>query len=235
MTDWQPVDGTDNVQTFEYSFGRGLARTFAVLGPEGWVVVGPAYKADEATYAALEKRGPVAAVVAPNAFHTMGIRGWHERFPKARLFAPAQAIARVEKKGNVTGVAPLAEAAGLSGDAIELHDMPHYKTGEVLASARSPRGPIWHVTDVIFNWPKLPPGFVVKLMFNILTDSAPGFKLAGLAALFMMKDKRGVYRWMKEQAQKAPPVRVVPSHGVDVVMDPPGEQLVQLLTTQGKV
>lgn len=235
MAEWQTVDGNDSIQTYEYSFGAGLARTFAVLGPKGWIVVGPACHVDESIGAFLEKRADVAAIVAPNAFHNMGIREWHERFPKARLFAPAQSIARVQKKGHVEGVRPLAEAKELTGDAVELHDMPHYKTGEVLAVASSARGPIWHVVDVIFNWPRLPPSFVVKVLFTWLSDSAPGFKLAGPPTWFMMRDKRGVYRWMKELAAKAPPVRVVPSHGADVAMDPPGSDLIELLTRQGKV
>jgi hypothetical protein len=190
---------------------------------------------DEAVYAPIAKRGPVAAIVAPNAFHNMGIRAWHERFPDAKLFAPEQSIARVQSKGNVTGVKPLSEAGDVAGDAIELVDMPHYKTGEVLVCAKSPKGPIWHVTDVIFNWPKVPPSLFVKIVFTMLTDSAPGFKLSGPAAFLMMRDKRGVYRWLKERAQKAPPARIVPSHGDDVVLDPPGGQLVELLTRQGKV
>ena len=112
--------------------------------------------------------------------------------------------------------------------------MPHYKSGEALVIVPSARGPVWHVTDVIFNWPKVPPSLVVKLIFTILTDSAPGFKLAGPSAFFAMRDKRAVYRWLKERAEKAPPVRIVPSHGVDVVLDPPGEALVELLVRQGR-
>ncbi len=235
MGEWKSVAGADNIQTYEYSFGPGLARTFAVLGPKGWVVVGAACNGDESLYAPLESRGPVAAVVAPNAFHTMGIRSWHERFPKAELFAPEQSVARVQKKGGVTGVKPLSAAKDVCGDALELIDMPHYKSGEVLVRAPSGSGPVWHVTDVIFNWPSLPPGFIVKLIFNVLTDSAPGFKLAGPPRLFQMRDARGVYRWLKELAAKAPPARIVPSHGEDVVLDPPGQRLIELLTTQGKV
>lgn len=237
MGEWKPVAGAENIQTYEYSFGMGLARTFAVIGPKGWVVVGPACNGDEALYKALEERAPVAAVVAPNAYHNMGIRPWHERFPQAELFAPAQSIARVEKKGGVSGVKPVAAAADVCGDALELLDMPHYKSGEVLVRAPSPTegGSVWHVTDVIFNWPSLPPSFVVKLIFNVLSDSAPGFKLSGPAALFQMRDKRGVYRWLKELATKAPPLRIVPSHGTDVVLDPPGQRLIELLSTQGKV
>lgn len=233
MSEWQTID--EGIQTYEYAFGPGRARTFAVKGPKGWIVIGPAFGADDRVFDALTSQAPIAAIVAPNAFHNMGIHAWHERFPEAKLFAPAQSIARVEKKGKVTNVAPVADAKDLCGDAIELVDIPHYKTGEVLVKVKAPSGPIWHVTDLIFNFPTLPPGLFVKILFTWFTDSAPGFKLSGLAAFLQMKDKKGVYRWLKEEAQKAPPVRVVPSHGVDEVLDPPGAKLLEILTTQGKV
>lgn len=236
MGNWSSVEGTnEKVLTYEYSFGPGLARTFAVLGPNGWIVVGPAAGVDEPVFEALERRGPVAAVVAPNSVHTMGVRPWHERFPKAKLFAPPQSIARVAKKSGVAEIAPIGDAKDLCGEAVQLLDMPHYKSGEALVIVPSERGPIWHVTDVIFNWPTVPPNLIVKLVFTVLTDSAPGFKLSGLSAFLAMRDKRGVYRWLKEQAEKAPPVRVVPSHGVDQVLDPPGKELIDLLVSQGRV
>ena len=229
MTEWQKIEGAPGVETYEYAFGMGRARTCAVRAPKGWIVIGPAASADAAAYDALESRAPIAAIVAPNAFHTLGLRPWHERFPNAPLFAPQQAIARVEKKGRVANVKPIADARDLCEDALELVDMPHYKTGEALVKVPSPKGPIWHVTDVIFNFPTLPPGLMVKIMFTWLTDSAPGFKLSGLAAFFQMKDKRGVYRWLKEEAEKAPPILVVPSHGVDEVLAPPGGKLLEIL------
>lgn len=234
MQPWIDVFGAPNLRSCEYSFGPGMARSFAVRGPRGWVVVSPPCNADDTVFSGLDADAPVAALVAPNAFHHMGLRAWHERYPQARLFAPAQAITRVEKKSKVTRVAPVADSRDVCGDVLELLDMPHYKTGEVLVRAPSPKGPVWHVTDVIFNWPQVPPGLMAKLLFSVLSDSAPGFKLSAPAAFLMIKDKRGVYRWLKELAQRDAPVRIVPSHGVDLVLDPPGQQLIELLTISGK-
>jgi hypothetical protein len=232
---WLAVPHAPQAQTFEYSFGHGHARTFAVLGPEGWVVVSPPAALDTANVASLEARGPIAALVAPNAFHHMGISAWHKRFPAAKLFAPAQSIARVQRQSGVTGLLPISEAKSVCGSTLELLDIPHYRTGEALVRLHSDAGWIWHLTDVIFNFPKLPDSVIAKVLFHVLSDSAPGFKLAAPSAWLMMRNKRAVYRWMKELAEREPPVRIVPSHGPDVVLDAPARQLIELLTTQGRV
>jgi hypothetical protein len=224
-----------HAQTFEYSFGRGRARTFAALGPEGWLVVSPPAALDSADVASLEARGPIAALVAPNAFHHMGMSTWHKRFPAAKLFAPAQSIARVQKQAGISGLSPMGDAKPFCGVALELLDMPHYRTGEALVRLQTDAGWVWHVTDVIFNFPKLPDSIVAKLLFSVLSDSAPGFKLGAPAAWLMMRDKRAVYRWLKDLAEREPPVRIVPSHGPDVVLDAPARQLIELLTKQGRV
>lgn len=230
---WELTGDNDAIRTLTYSFGPGVARSFAVRGPKGWVVVSPACKPTEAQFAALEESAPIAALVAPNAFHYLGIEAWKNHAPNAKIFAPAQSIARIQKKTGRVDLASVAEAAEYCGSDLVLDDMPHYKTGEVLTRVRDERGPIWHVTDVIFNWPSLPPSLLIKFLFSVLTDSAPGFKLSGPAAFLMMRDKKALYHWLKEETQKAPPVRIVPSHGGDVMLDPPGQQLLDLLATKG--
>jgi hypothetical protein len=232
---WQSVPDASNVQTFQYSFGNGTARSFAVLGPLGWVVVSPSEKVDDAQLETLEKLGPIAALVAPNAFHLMGLAPWKARFPEAKLFAPAQSIPRLRKKTRLDMIAPVAEAKAFCGDAMELIDMPFYRTGEALVRVPTTAGSIWHVTDVIFNFAKVPPHPIAKFIFTVLSDSAPGFKLAGPSALIMMRDKKSVYRFLKQEAEKDPPIRIVPSHGADIVMTPPAKELVDLLTHQGRV
>jgi hypothetical protein len=232
---WQSVPDASNVRTFQYSFGHGTARSFAVLGPLGWVVVSPPEKVEDAQLETLEALGPIAAIVAPNAFHLMGLAPWHARFPDAKIFAPAQSIPRLHKKTGLKDIAPVAEAKTFCGAALEIVDMPFYKTGEALVRVPTDKGSIWHVTDVIFNFAKVPPNPIAKFIFTILSDSAPGFKLSGPAAFIMMRDKKSVYRFLKQEAEKDPPIRIVPSHGADVLMTPPAKELILLLTKQGRV
>ena len=84
----------------------------------------------------VRKHGPVRALVAPNAYHYLGLSAWKARFPDAQVFAPAQSVARVEKRSKVADIRPVGEMAELLGDRVEVVDMPHYKTGEALVRWR---------------------------------------------------------------------------------------------------
>jgi hypothetical protein len=189
--------------------------------------VSPPYGVPDSTYAEIEKRGNVRALVAPNAFHNLGLAAWKARFPDAAVFAPAQSIARVERKTRVPGIKPLSEAGALTGPELELIDMPHYKSGEVLVRARHGKDVIWFVTDVITNLSALPPGFPFRQLFK-WTKSAPGLRPNGLASMFMMKDKGAVYRWLRAEVEKAPPTVLVASHG-DSIVGGAAERLLEIL------
>ena len=153
---WKIFDAEMPIMTCEYSFGPGTATALAVGGEHGLIVVSPPWKADDALCDALSPYGPVVAIVASNAFHHLGLPEWKRRFPEAAVYAPAQSLARVERKTKIAGIRPLADAAGVAGHAVELVDMPHYKTGEVLVRMKSSRGLAWYVTDFMMNMTVLP-------------------------------------------------------------------------------
>lgn len=218
---WQVFDAAVPILTCDYAFGPGRANALAVGGKDGLVVFSAPCQVGEANFAALAAYGPVIALVATNAFHTMGLAEWKARFPAAAAFAPAQSIARLEKRTGQHGIRPVAEAAPLLGDRLRITDMPHYKTGEVLVRIDSGRGPVWYVTDVIFNFRRVPPHPLVGLVFR-LGRVAPGLRFNNLAALFMMQDKRAVKRWLADEFRAAPPRWLIPAHGAiaDLNADP---------------
>ena len=92
-------------------------------------------------------------------------------------------MARVEKHSKLGGIRPLSEASAITGPSVELVDMPHYKTGEVLVRVSSERGLVWYVTDVIMNLRALPSNPIIRLMFR-LSGSGPGLKFNNIAPLF---------------------------------------------------
>jgi len=226
MGSWKRVVSEAPIFTYHYNFGMGEANALAMATSNGVVVVSPPCGIEKEAFAEVEGMGEVVAIVAPNRMHTLGIASWSARFPKANVYAPAQAADTVAKKAGVS-VHPVSEATGLLGSEIELLDMPHYKAGELLVRMKTPAvGVAWYVTDVLFNMPKLPP-MPIGLIFKIL-GSAPGFKKNPVNAWLMMSDKRAVYRWLKEEGAKFPPSLVIPSHGVPLKMDPPGSELIIL-------
>jgi hypothetical protein len=214
MTDatWTVVEPSLPALAHTYSFGPGIATSLAFPGAGGgMVVVSAPCNPTDALFADLEKHGPVRALVAPNGYHNMGIAPWKARYPDAAVFAPAQSIARVSARSGTTGIKPLAEAAPVAGDRVELVDMPHYKTGEVLVRWPIDGGWAWYLTDVAMNINSRIPG-LFGAVFR-WTKSAPGFRRNAIAGWFMIKDKRALYAWLKAEAEKKPPKLVLMCHG----------------------
>jgi hypothetical protein len=212
---WKVFDAHAPILTYEYSFGPGTANALAVGVEGGLVLVSPPCRVASGVFEDLSQFGSVRALVASNAFHYLGLAEWKVRFPEAAIFAPVQSIARVERQSKLRGIRPLAEAASITGSRLELTDMPHYKTGEVLVRVATGRGLVWYVTDIIMNLPVLPSNPVFKLLFK-LSGSGPGLKRNNIAPLFMVRDKAALKRWLAAEFEKAPPSWLIPTHG-DIV------------------
>jgi hypothetical protein len=200
--DWRIFDARTPVLTYEYSFGPGLANALAVGGKAGLVVVSPPLHAAPGVFDDLAQYGPVRALVASNAFHYLGIPEWKARFPDAAIFAPAQSIARVERRTSLADVRPLSEAGSITGPALELIDT-------------TTRGVVWYVTDVITNMPELPQNPIARFVFRV-SGSAPGPRFNNIAPLFMVRDKAALRRWLCDEFRRAPPAWMIATHG-DVV------------------
>lgn len=209
---WQVFDAKIPILTYAYSFGPGVCNALAVGGKDGLVVVSPPCRVAPGVFDDLAPYGAVRALVASNAFHHLGLPAWKARFPDAAVFAPAQAIARVEKQTKLSGVRPLGDATSIAGPRLELVDMPYYKTGEVLVRIKTARGAVWYVTDIIMNLPVLPKNPLVKIMFGA-SGSGPGLRFNNIAPLFMVKDKKALRRWFAEEFRKDPPAWLITAHG----------------------
>jgi hypothetical protein len=216
---WTAFDSETPVLTYVYAFGPSRVTSLAVGGAGGLFVMSPPYRAPQSVFDDLAKYGEVRALVATNGFHHMGIPEWKARFPNAAVFAPEQALARVRKKTGIATVEPVAEAAALAGPRLELVDMPHYRTGEVLARFETARGRAWYVTDIILNIRRMPRNPVVNLLYR-MTASAPGLRWNQVGPrLIMVKDMRALKRWMREEFDRVTPRWLFTTHGetVDVV------------------
>lgn len=217
---WTIFEQDTPVLTYTYKVGPATSTSLAVGGADGLIVLSPPYRAAESVYEDLAKYGDVRALVASNAFHFMGIPRWKTRFPDAALFAPAQAIERIRKKTKLDGIRPLSAAAGITGSKLELIDMPHYRTGETLTRFITSRGLAWYVVDLILNVRELPKNPILNLLFR-MTGSAPGLRWNKVGPTLMVKDKRALRRWIREEFDKAVPRWLIPTHGeiLDVVAE----------------
>jgi hypothetical protein len=207
-----------------YRFGPAQVNALAVRGEAGLIVLSPPYRVQQRVFDELQAYGPVRGLVASNAFHNMGIPEWKQRFPAAAVFAPAQSIARVERKTGITNIRALADAKALTGATVELTDMPHYRTGEALARIRTPQGVAWYVTDVMLNWNELPANPLWKFVLRL--SYGRGLRYNRIAAIFMVRDKKALRRWLAQEYERDRPRWIIPAHGdiADLAADPQAAQ-----------
>ena len=209
---WRVFDPEMPVLTCAYALGPTVSNALAVGASDGLVLVSPPYRAKPEIVEDLQRYGPVHALVASNAFHHMGIPEWKARFPDAAVFAPAQSVARVKKKTRLDDVRPLAEARALTGDRLELVDMPYYRTGEALVRIHSTRGLAWYVTDIILNIRELPDNLLLKLLFK-LTGSAPGLRINKVGPKLMVSNMRALKGWLEAEYERMRPRWLIATHG----------------------
>jgi hypothetical protein len=217
---WTVFDAEVPVLIHTYPFGPGRVNALAIGCEGGLIILSPPYKAHQDTFASLQRYGPVQGLVAPNAFHHMGIPEWKQRFPGAMVFAPAQSIARVQKKSGLAGIRPVSDANTLARGAFELTDMPYYRTGEALARIRSSRGLAWYLTDIVINVNEFPANPLFRLAFSVAYGR--GLHYNRIAPLLMVRDKAALKRWLAEEYRKDDPHWLIVSHGdtVDLTADP---------------
>jgi hypothetical protein len=208
---WTVFDPDIPVLIHTYPFGPTRVNALAVGCEGGLLVLSPPYRAHPDTYENLERYGAVQGLVASNAFHHMGIPDWKQRFPAAAVYAPVQAIARVQRKSGLSGIRPVSDANTLTRGRVELTDMPYYRTGEVLGRIRSARGLAWYLTDIVVNVNDPPPNPLFKLLFNVFYG--PGLHYNRIAPLLMVRDKAALKRWLAEEYRKDDPRWLIPAHG----------------------
>lgn len=227
---WVIIDETIPILTYEYSFGAGTATSLAVGTGSGMVVVSPPCGVNAGVFDDLLSFGPVQALIAPNAFHYLGLALWSRHFPRVPIFAPAQSVDRLKKKTRLSAIRPLSDASLLAGSHVTLDDLPHCKKGEALVRVSRETGSVWFVADIVTNMHKLPDHPIAKLLFRF-TRSAPGLRFNNLAAAVMVRDKRALKRWFSQEIENTPPHLFIPSHGDAVDLKLSAQPLKAVFTT----
>jgi hypothetical protein len=213
---WTVIDADAGVLTRSYSYakeGRSNCLT-AKLPSGGLMILSAPSRIDPAAVDELAEYGPVEAIVANNGFHYLGLARWHELFPQARCFAAQGAIDRIQAKSKrpVPTIEPLSALGPLLGPDVAVIETASSKCGETWARVKIAGGYAWFASDILINMDSLPAGFVVRTLFR-LTKSAPGYRVFGLAAKFILKDRRASLAGMLADVKAHPPTVMVPAHG----------------------
>ena len=212
---WTPLDAGAGVLWGSYKFSGGLATTFVFRGKgDALVVMSPGCGLDASTLDALKSHGRVAALVAINGFHHLGLPAWRQQFPDAKCYAPASAIERLSKKVPGVSFEPLDALAPLLGESARIVE-PDGLPGNAFAIVRTSTGTYWYACDLLANIPELPKNFVFKALMS-MTDSAPGYRLFRPAVWLQVKDKKALTGWFNTRLSDQPPTTIVPAHGSPV-------------------
>jgi hypothetical protein len=184
------------------------------LGGGALLVVSPSESLSEPLLAELSRWGTPRFLLAPNQFHTLGLRPWKERFPDARIVAHPRAHARLRKKLAGIAVEDLAPLEAALPEGMRLFGPPMAKQGETWVSLKTKEGTAWFVTDAIMNEERLPRGPLGLLMrllgFRAELITNPFFKR------MFLEDKAAYKAWVSAELDRDPPALFVPSHGAPV-------------------
>lgn len=207
---WEIYD--DSAPFAGLTYGPQRARMAAIgIGGGGLLVVTPGTQMTEERWSQLASLGTPRFLLAPNAYHNVGIAAWKKRFPEARVVAHPRSIKRLRKQ--VPGVEfedlSVLEAALPAG--VRLLSPPQARQGETWVSVKTKDGVGWFVTDSIMNEEKIPGGgvgFVMKLVgFRAGLMTNPFFKRV------FLRDKPAYKQWVCSELDRDRPNLFVPAHG----------------------
>lgn len=205
-TEWQVLDDAASVLVSEYSIGAGNRTTTLVcgFGDSSLLVVSPGPDPAPDALAALEARGRVAALLAPNGFHRAGLAAWSRAFPDAIVHAGEGAAARV---GRVVGrVEPIGTLQAGLGAAARLMELPCVRSGEVWLSC--PAG--LYTGDTFAN---LRPDDAFSRALLAVLGLGGGLRRNPWQRRLMATDRGGLDRWITETVRREAPTTLIPGHG----------------------
>ncbi len=213
---WEVLDEQLPALRREYSFGPGMATTLVLgMGERRLLVVSPATGLDEAAHIDLAGYGDVAALLAPNGMHHLGIAPWLKRWPKAVAYAAEGNIERLKRKSSAGDVfQPLSK---LERPAELLIDVPAgLKSPDLLLRQRIGQRWLWYVNDLVMNLAALPAHPVFRLVFA-LSGAKVGLSAPRFVQFVLVADKAKLGRWLEDQLDATPPALVVFGHGSTLV------------------
>lgn len=209
---WEALGTGGNVRWLKYWWGPASANTLAYkLQGGSWAVVSPASRAPDRVFDELAALGPIAALIAPNAYHNLGQIDWRARFPGATSFAPRDAIERLSRKTPCVPYVPIEEAgARLSPAQFLIPD--GMKTPDALLSLAIPEGSIWWLGDQFSNNSKDDQIWLFRILSRIVANG-PGFFCNPKPGLVYVADKTAWARSMREALILNPPSIALCAHG----------------------
>lgn len=206
---WQPIEGLPNVWELKGAHGAVPLRTVAMrLEEERVAVYSPM---PHAAPAALEELGQLGKpiLLAPNAYHTLGLAGHARHFDEAPIVASDRAYARIRTKTKLAGQ-PLRLLEAYLPSNVSAIALPDARNGEVWLSVQHDDARAWIVGDAFLNFPKKLPGLIGMAMS--LVSAGPGLAIS-TTFKFLVEDRHFYRDWLLERIERDRPTMLIPCHG----------------------
>lgn len=215
---------TNNLWSVEGFMPKGNQRRMTIARlDDGRLIVHNAVALRPEEMAELERFGEVAAIVVPNGFHRQDAFIWKQRYPRAQVFAPKRALAKVAKLVPVDG-----DYDAVPRDAhVRAAHLDGTNGAEGVLEVDSEDGRSLVFNDVLLNMePKS--GLAAFFLAPMGRPSVPRF-----SRWLLVKDKRAFASQLRNIAGTGAPLRrVIVGHGATIV-DRPGEVLNGLASELG--
>jgi hypothetical protein len=182
---------------------------------DGRLVVYSAIALHEAEMQALESFGEPAFLVVPNDIHRMDAKIWKERYPQARVVAPAGVRKQVEEFVAVDETRP-----DFGDPQVQFVTVPGTEEREAALVVRTWSGTTLIVNDLIWNLDDRP-GFGGWL-FRVLGFTGREPRIPRMVELREIKDKAALRGQLERWARIPGLNRIIVSHGKIVTRDAPG-------------
>lgn len=205
--------------------GMPLERVMTIARrADGRLVIHNAMALDDASMRELEALGPVGFLVVPNGYHRLDAKVFHERYPDAKVVAPAGSRRAVEEVVKVDLAYPDVPA----DEAVSFEHLAGTGDAEGVMTVRSGGEVSLVLNDAVFNCPHGSgfTGFVLRY----LTASTGGPRVSRVARWFLVKDKAAFRAHLERLAATPGLARVVVSHH-EVIAERPAEVLREVAAT----
>lgn len=207
--EWKQIN--DSIWECPYRFSSGITRSLLVkLSEKKFLVYSPGDKVTADLAKDIIPMDSELFLQAPNSFHNLGLAIWKDAFPDSKLVAAEAAMKRLQKKTGLKSESLDTLKAELP-DNISILELPHNKIGEVWLDIQVSNGRIWVVCDAIFNFSKLPSGFMGLLMK--LNRMGPGIEMSRMYQYLGTSNKTKYGKWLLNQLIEKKPTQLIPLHG----------------------
>jgi hypothetical protein len=216
MNQWNIVNEQPAILYGRYIVPNFASNSICIKGSEGDVcVISPGeslLKDFSDRFSELDKdAGTNLTLVAPNAYHFMGLDAWRKRYPRANVYSSESAVKSLAKKG-VGDIQTLSEGSSDLLDGSFWVCPPGHRGGDIWFVYPIKNGWGWVTCDSFLNYPRLSNQPVARAIQKIM-GAAPGLKLSAVIKYLLLTDRSGFKKWMKDFVRTYPPVSLIPSHG----------------------